>query len=387
VDSKEAPDNTTIAGQVATLKTTKIMLMAAVVAAIADDTELLKEIVWRAYHLMLPILSLEQSAPYVVQALLFLQQAMLIIPKGNFDEAMHSVFACLSYQITMAGRDLAEVQGVNFGLFGVTADDDEESGFMTMQQRAVFDVWQSLGSFKGLSEEQIVRAVNVPPPPPPPPLEDGEAEPEEATPRLGSLYINHEIGKSLSSPEVAMEKLKEQFGSDPTFSRFFIMVCHSAIASGEVELARTFMQDFEFQASDVTPFVRKVLGEDAEDFVTYVGVAEEEEEGEGEEKKEEKEKSKPTPSLSASQTSIVTTITNRNGDEQEEGGAIGDSFPTEEEKQSLMVRRRRCSPAAHSALTLFTPRAGSRRRRGAQGALRHCRLSRLRKRLPGGEQA
>ena len=299
VDSREPPDGS-MKGQVDTIKTIKIMQLATAVAAIADDAQLVKAVVWRGYHLMLPILGLDSIHPYAMEALFLLQQAMLVVPKPKWDTSMHSVFACLSYQIGKGGVVMAEVNAVKEALFGLENEGGNEDrerdvsdelviNYTTAEQKALFDVWQEFRDFASNTDESFIDAVSIPPPVPPPPeydedgnetktVEEGELD------KMGEFRINRDIGSLVGKdPGGAMELLHEKFGVvHERFLKFWCMICSQAVQTGHVDAVAGWLETVWVKKSNVTDFVVDVLKYEAAGWPEYVRECEEKEDEENE---------------------------------------------------------------------------------------------------------
>ncbi|CAM9247576.1 unnamed protein product, partial [Ectocarpus fasciculatus] len=109
--------------QVARLVALKRLSLACEVAVLLQDWDLVARGVWRAYHLLLPLLRvaamgrllfqarypgqifLDQSPPVLCQ----LHQCLSLVPSGGgWDDVIKSTFACLAYQITIKGHEIGE---------------------------------------------------------------------------------------------------------------------------------------------------------------------------------------------------------------------------------------------------------------------------------------
>ena len=361
IDSREPPDFS-MKGQIETLKSAKVMQLAAVVAAVADDFELLKEVIWRAYHILLPVMKLQLTGPYLMQAFLLLQQAMLLIPKVSWDEPMHRVFACLSYQITECGVSMAEVKAVKYALFDSKAtpqsssdDDDDavvegvdagavastsegsspEQHFITDEQKALFDVWQNIPDFADASDHSLIEAASIPPPLPTQEELDDEGNPvSPRSPReselspLGAFKINREIGALLTkNPAAAMEAIREQFQGDPSYLRFFCLICKAEVMKGRFPAAEEALEIVFYKKSEASDFVLEVLDEE-EVFPSYVRESEDAD-GEG----EDQEEASPIDRLEKTGGSTL----GRRKDEEEDLSGPDSRQPSTSEKQVLVT--------------------------------------------------
>jgi len=331
--------------QVNLLKTARMMELGCVVSAIANDAELLKETVWRCYHILLPVLKLKQTASYVQPCLLHLQQSMLLLPRPLWDEAIHKVFSSISYQITRNGGVMAEVQAVKFALLNnptneeetdklqgieITANSPERDiNAVTSEQIALFDVWQSVGIYAKLGSELLSGAAAIPPSLLNEDVVEGDDE-TEGVPR-GSLVINHLVGSKLGSDPIgAMQLLKEDFPDDEAFVRYFCMVCSSCLMGGKVNFVEKALREFVWARSKLLPFCVAVLDKEKEGS-HYLKEAEE-----GNDQTESSEKKDQT------NTDLNSTIGGDNnslagsivfGDEQN----ISDTAPNSDEKFQLML--------------------------------------------------
>ncbi|GMH70729.1 hypothetical protein TrLO_g545 [Triparma laevis f. longispina] len=328
VDSREQPDVATISGQIETLKTAKLLQLATIVSSMADDHRMLTECVYRAYHVLIPILQLQQSSPYTIQCLLGLQQAMLLVPKTSWDDAMHSVFACLSHQISQSGDILAETTAMKFSLFDGDHTGQESA---TEEQKALFDVWQGLAGFGSTTDEQLIKSVGLPKPLPPAPTFDDEGNeipPPEDTDLnpLGEFVINREIGRLLlTSKDAALSTLKEKFASDPSYLRFFTKLCGAYIVSSDFEKASAELSEFVFKKHEATPHVLEVLECEVTGLPDYV------------KNENEDENEDATPSTPNRRKLMSTGGSSIFGGGGEEEPSPTDRVPDPEDKQTLMA--------------------------------------------------
>ncbi|GMH79329.1 hypothetical protein TrST_g7856 [Triparma strigata] len=336
VDSRETPDIATIGGQIDTLKTAKLLQLATIVATIADDHRILTECVWRAYHVLIPLLQLEQSAPYTIQCLLGLQQAMLLVPKVEWDDAMHSVYACLSHQISQSGDVLAENVAMKFSLFdgGITGQE-----FATPEQKALFDVWQGLAGFGSAGDEQLIKSVGLPKPQPPEPEFDDEGNeipiPDDAEQNpLGEFVVNREIGRLLlTSKDEAMAALKDKFASDPSYLSFFTKVCSAYIFASEFDKASAELGDFVLKKSEASEHVLEILEWEVTGMPDYV----KNESGDDEDPDAAAGSAAPSTPASASRRKLMSTGGSSIFGGGEEEPSPTDKVPDPEEKEALMA--------------------------------------------------
>ncbi|GMH50506.1 hypothetical protein TrRE_jg12197, partial [Triparma retinervis] len=357
VDSREPPDGS-IGGQVETLKTIKIMQLAAAAAAIADDAQLVKAVVWRGYHLMLPVFGLDSIDPYTIQALFLLQQVMLVVPKEKWDTSMHSVFACLSYQIGKGGSGLAEIEAVKVALFGsngttdkeveegkevsdesAEADDDAIISYTTAEQKSLFDVWQDFRAFSSLPDASFIDAVSIPPPVPPQPEldeEGNEIKTSEDTKldRMGEFRINRDVGSKLSEdPGAAMELLNDTFGVyHEKYLKFWCMVCKQAIQAGSIDVVSGWIRNIWVKRSGASELVLSVLEKESTGWPEYVR----ENEAINDEENEEVE-APPSPSKTKKMgSSLAMTGGSLGGNEEGEESGPESTTPGPDDKEMLM---------------------------------------------------
>ncbi|CAM9264147.1 unnamed protein product, partial [Ectocarpus sp. 12 AP-2014] len=95
--------------QVARLVALKRLSLACEVAVLLQDWDLVARGVWKAYHLLLPLLRVAAMGRLLFQVLCQLHQYLSLVPSGDgWDNVIKSTFACLAYQITIKGHEIGE---------------------------------------------------------------------------------------------------------------------------------------------------------------------------------------------------------------------------------------------------------------------------------------
>eukprot|EP00752_Nemacystus_decipiens_P012187 g10805.t1 len=95
--------------QVCRLICLKRLSLGCEVAVLLQDWDLVARGVWKAYHLLLPLLRISAMGRLVFQLLCELHQCLSLVPKGGvWDAATKTTFACLGYQITIKGHEIGE---------------------------------------------------------------------------------------------------------------------------------------------------------------------------------------------------------------------------------------------------------------------------------------
>ncbi|CAN0183838.1 unnamed protein product, partial [Pylaiella littoralis] len=109
--------------QVGCLVGLKRLSLACEAAVLLQDWDLVARGVWRAYHLLLPLLRVSAMGRLLFQAcnqisartyfagvMCHLHQCLSLVPRGDggWDAATKTAFACLAYQITIKGHEIGE---------------------------------------------------------------------------------------------------------------------------------------------------------------------------------------------------------------------------------------------------------------------------------------
>ncbi|CAM9135050.1 unnamed protein product [Scytosiphon promiscuus] len=105
----EAGGGAPLERQVCCLVALKRLSLACEVAVLLRDWDLVARGVWRAYHLLLPLLRVSAMGRLLFQIMCQLHQCLALVPKGHgWDAATKTTFACLAYQITIKGEEIGE---------------------------------------------------------------------------------------------------------------------------------------------------------------------------------------------------------------------------------------------------------------------------------------
>ncbi|CAM9352028.1 unnamed protein product, partial [Ectocarpus sp. 13 AM-2016] len=95
--------------QVARLVALKRLSLACEVAVLLQDWDLVARGVWKAYHLLLPLLRVVAMGHLFRLVLCQLHQCLSLVPSGDgWHNVIKSTFACLAYQITIKGHEIGE---------------------------------------------------------------------------------------------------------------------------------------------------------------------------------------------------------------------------------------------------------------------------------------